>query len=168
MTLVPGFVFIDTNILAYARDRRDSRKQDIAAAWLFTLAGERRGRLSWQVLVEFYAVATHPKKLALLAAEAQADILALQVWNPILPDAGLLRRAWSIQDRLAFSWWDAMIVAAALQAGCQTLLSEDLQHGQIIDDRLIILDPFAEDAPSPPVKSSSARWTPAPDAHKLE
>jgi len=143
-----SLVFVDTNILAYARDQRDSRKQGIAAAWLASLAKRRNGRLSWQVLIEYYAVATHPAKLAMPAAAAQADVLALQMWNPVVPDSELLQRAWGVQERLSLSWWDAMIVAAALQAGCETLLSEDLQHGQVVDGSLSIVNPFVTGAPS--------------------
>ena len=65
------------------------------------------------------------------------------------PDGDLLEAAWSVQARCAFSWWDAMIVAAALQAGCDTLLSEDLQHGQVIDGGLTLVNPFAAHAPQP-------------------
>jgi predicted nucleic acid-binding protein len=137
-----SLVFVDTNILAYARDLRDPRKQGIAAAWLTSLAKHRNGRLSWQVLIEFYAVATHSAKLAMPTAAAQADVLALQAWNPVVPSGELLRRAWELQSRLLLSWWDAMIVAAALQAGCETLLSEDLQHRQVVDGCLTIVDPF--------------------------
>jgi predicted nucleic acid-binding protein len=142
-----SLVFVDTNILAYARDQRDSCKQGIAAAWLASLAKRRNGRLSWQVLIEYYAVATHPAKLAMPVAAAQADVLALQMWNPVVPDSELLQRAWGVQERLSLSWWDAMIVAAALQAGCETLLSEDLQHGQVVDGSLSIVNPFVTDAP---------------------
>lgn len=144
-----SLVFVDTNILACARDRRDARKQQVAERWLAELARARRGRLSWQVLIEFYAVATHPRKLAVAAAAARADVLALQAWQPIGPDTALLNTAWSIQARHGCSWWDAMIIAAALQTGCSMLLSEDLQHRQVIDDRLEIIDPFADDAPTP-------------------
>jgi len=140
-------VFVDTNILAYARDRRDMHKQRIATAWLAMLARERSGRLSWQVLTEFYAVAMHPRKLAMVEDAARADVRALQAWNPIGPDAELLETAWSLQTRYGFAWWDAMIVAAAQKAGCDTLLSEDMQHGQIIDGKLTVIDPFATDAP---------------------
>lgn len=142
-------VFVDTNILAYARDRRDMHKQRIATAWLAMLARDRSGRLSWQVLIEFYAVATHPRKLAMVEDAVRADVRALQAWNPISPDAELLETAWSLQARHGFSWWDAMIVAAALNAGCDTLLSENLQHGQIIDGKLTFINPFATDAPQP-------------------
>lgn len=143
-------IFVDTNILAYSRDTRDAVKQDLAERWIAALAHQRTGRISWQVLVEFYAVATHPRKLALAAKYAQADILALQAWNPVLPDRQLLCDAWYIEERYAFSWWDAQIVAAARQAQCSLLLSEDLQHGLLVDQTLTIVNPFAADAPAPP------------------
>lgn len=145
-----SLIFVDTNIIAYARDQRDPLKQNVAIAWLAALARQRRGRLSWQVLIEFYAVATHPRKLAMSDAAARADVSSLQAWQPIGPDIELLESAWTVQTRHALSWWDAMIIAAALKAGCSTLLSEDLQHGQVIDARLVIVNPFAPDAPSPP------------------
>lgn len=145
-----SLVFVDTNILAYARDRREPHKQLIAMDWLTALASQRSGRLSWQVLIEFYAVATHPRKLAMAETAAQADVLALQVWQPLAPDADLLRTAWAMQVRHGFSWWDAMIVAAALRAGCSILLSEDLQHEQLIDGTLRLINPFADSAPQPP------------------
>ncbi len=146
-----SLVFVDTNILAYVRDSRDTRKQRIAMNWMQRLAEHRTGRLSWQVLMEFYAVATHPKKLALAEIAARADVVALQSWRPVAPDGDLLQRAWHLQSRYGFSWWDAMIVAAALAAGCTTLLSEDLHHQALIDDALTLLNPFAEDAPGPAI-----------------
>ncbi len=123
-------------------------------SWIAELARQRSGRLSWQVLIEFYAVATHPRKLGLDVAAAQADVRALQAWAPIAPDAELMTNAWALQSRYDFSWWDAMIVAAALQAGCETLLSEDMQHGQVIDGGLKLINPFVDDAPQPTIFQS--------------
>jgi predicted nucleic acid-binding protein len=128
-----SWVFVDTNIFAYARDQRASVKQPIAEAWLASLARRRAGRISTQVLIEYYAVATHPQKLALPETFAQADIRELMTWNPLAPDAALFDAAWRVQDRHGLSWWDALIVAAALLQGCVTLLSEDLQHGLRVD-----------------------------------
>jgi len=142
--------FVDTNIIAYARDRREPHKQRIAETWLVGLARSREGRLSWQVLIEYYAVATHPKKLGLTAESARADIRALQAWKPVGPDPKLLESAWIQQERHGFSWWDAMIVAAALSTGSEILLSEDLQHGLVVDNTLNLINPFAPNAPAPP------------------
>lgn len=145
-----GRVFVDTNILAYARDTRMPAKQPIAEAWLSRLATARDGRISTQVLIEYYAVATHPKKLALTVAAARADCRALQAWLPLTSDLALFESGWLLQDRHGFSWWDALIVAAALRQDCSLLLSEDLQHNFVVDGRLTIINPFAPDAPSPP------------------
>lgn len=145
--------FVDTNIIAYARDLRQPVKQALAEAWMKGLAAQRAGRISTQVLLEFYSVATHPAKLALPAAAARADCRALQAWHPLGPDLALLESAWSLSDRYDFSWWDALIVAAALRQECTLLLSEDLQHNLVVDDRLTIIDPFAPDAPPPPLAS---------------
>ncbi len=107
--------FVDTNILAYARDRRAQAKQVVAEGWLSALARRREGRISTQVLIEYYAVATHPQKLDLQAAAAQADCRALQAWEPVAPDSDLLDSAWSVQERHGFSWWDALIVAGSIE-----------------------------------------------------
>lgn len=144
-----GAVFVDTNVLAYARDLREPAKQSIAQRWLEVLAERRTGRLSWQVLAEFHSVATHPKKLAATAAQARADIVALQAWAPCPTDAALFESAWRLADRYRLAWWDALIVAAARRCDCAILLSEDLQNGLVIDDVLRILDPFSADAPDP-------------------
>lgn len=148
-------VFVDTNILAYARDRRTPVKQPIAETWLASLARRRVGRISTQVLIEYYSVATHPRKLALPDAAARADIRELMTWNPLAPDDALFDAAWTVQDRHGLSWWDALIVAAALRQGCTTLLSEDLQHGLQVDGvlgggTLSVVNPF-DPAVAPPV-----------------
>lgn len=147
-------IFVDTNILAYARDTRDPVKQQIAERWLVALAHNRQGRLSWQVLAEFYAVATHPRKLAAPIDRVRADIVALQVWQPLMPDAVLFETAWRLADRYDFCWWDALIVAAARRSDCGLLLSEDLHDGLVIDGVLRILDPFASGADQPPADES--------------
>jgi hypothetical protein len=104
----------------------------------------------------FYAVATHPKKLAMPVAAAQADVPSLQHWQPVAPCADLFRAAWGVQDRHGFSWRDSAIVAAAILANCKILLSEDLQHEQIVNNALQIIDPFAPNAPAP---GASVAWT---------
>lgn len=115
---------------------------------------QHRGRLSWQVLQEFYVNAV--RKLAEIGFSsdlARIDVRLLAQWNPPEPDLPLYESAWSLQDRYSFSWWDALITAAALRQECSLLLSEDLQHGQNIDGRLTIINPFAPDAPPPPSAS---------------
>lgn len=144
-----AITFVDTNIIAYARDRQPSLKQSIAETWLKHLAGTREGRISTQVLIEYYAVATHPKKLALPAASAEADCRALYAWKPLSPSLALFESAWALAERYGFSWWDALIVAAAKRLECATLLSEDLQHGLIVDDQLTLINPFLPNTLTP-------------------
>ncbi|MDR0593628.1 MAG: PIN domain-containing protein [Bifidobacteriaceae bacterium] len=143
-------VFIDTNVLLYARDLRDPAKRAIAVAWLRHLAATGQGRISTQVLVEFYAAATHPQKLALPTAQARAGVEALSHWRPVASDLTLWREAWCLADSHSLSWWDSMILAAARQAGCRAILSEDLQDGLLVDGVLAVVNPFTPAAPSPP------------------
>jgi predicted nucleic acid-binding protein len=134
-------VFIDTNILLYARDSNQPSKQPIAAAWMSRCWRERRGRLSYQVLQEYYINATQKLKPGLPKELARQDVRNLLAWQPVQTDALLLESAWGLSDRYGFSWWDAQIVAAARRADCAILLSEDMQHGLEIEG-LRIVNPF--------------------------
>lgn len=149
-----SLVFLDTNILIYRQDPADDRKRTCAAAWIAALALTRRGRMSWQVLTEYNAVAT--RKLLTKGYSTHSlrlDIRDYAVWLPLPTDLALFESAWSLTDRHDFSWWDALIVAAALRQECTILLSEDMPHGLVIDDRLTLINPFAPDAPPPPIAS---------------
>ena len=143
-------IFVDTNILIYARDAGQTAKQPVAQSWLRTLWRLRRGRLSFQVLQEYYANVTTKLKPGLPPAQARQDVRNLALWNPINIDADLLETAWGLADRFGFSWWDAQIAAAARRVNCAVLLSEDMHHGLDMDGTLII-NPFAADAPPPPM-----------------
>lgn len=134
-------VFVDTNILLYARDTGQPDKQPVAWRWLETLWRERRGCLSYQVLQEYYLNVTQKLKPGLPLADARRDVRSLLVWNPVKTDAPLLESAWGLCDRYGFSWWDAQIVAAARLAGCAVLLSEDMQHELDVNGTRIV-NPF--------------------------
>lgn len=147
-----SLVFLDTNILVYRHDPSDTAKRQTANDWIAALAHARRGRLSWQVLNEYYAVAM--RKLqdhGLAAGGLRLDVRSYSAWHPLGPSLALFERAWAVQDSYQLPWWDALIVAAALQLECSTLLSEDMQHGLIVDSQLRIVNPFAADAPPPPL-----------------
>ncbi len=135
-------VFVDTNVLFYARDASERGKQPLASAWLDVLWQQRRGRLSYQVLNEYYVGVTRKLRPGLDPAAAEADVRDLMAWRPIGPDGPLLEDAWWLEGRFGLSFWDAQIVAAARAAGCRYLLTEDLQHGQDLDG-LVVVDPFA-------------------------
>jgi predicted nucleic acid-binding protein len=137
-----SLVFVDTNVLVYLRDSTDAAKQRRAAEWMEHLWGAGAGRLSLQVLQEYYVATTRKLDPGLTEEEARDDVAALAAWRPLAPDLALVEAAWSEQDRYGFSFWDALIVAAARRLGCAVLLSEDLQDGQDLDG-LEVRSPFS-------------------------
>ena len=141
-----GLFFVDTNILVYARDKSESEKQPLAREWLEHLWKTHQGRISVQVLQEYYQVVTRRLQPGLKRGVAQEDIRDLMVWNPIAIDRQVLEQACVAEERFRLSWWDALIVGAARQAECRYLLTEDLQNGQD-PDGLSIVDPFRTPVP---------------------
>ena len=134
-------VFVDTNVLLYSEDGAHRAKQARAVEWLHALWLRRLGRLSTQVLNEFYANATHKIKPPMPQGDARAEVRRYQRWQPWLLDHATVETAWSVQSRFGLSYWDALIVAAALAQGCRYLLSEDMQHLQVMD-QMQIINPF--------------------------
>lgn len=134
-------VFVDTNVLVYARDAADPAKQERAAAWVRHLWETGTGRLSVQVLQELYVTITKKLRPGLDPEEARAEVRDLLAWRPVSIGPLVLESAWSIEERFGLSFWDALIVAAARSAGCDVLLTEDLQHGAELDG-LRVMDPF--------------------------
>jgi len=132
-------VFVDSNVLVYVFDDADPAKQQAAQNWRTALWKARLGRLSFQVLWEFYVSALRIRKSA--AAEVRDEIRDLLAWRPVLVDAALLETGWTIQDRYKLSYWDSLIVAAAKAASCRHLLSEDLQPNQDFDG-VKVVNPF--------------------------
>jgi predicted nucleic acid-binding protein len=129
--------FLDSNILLYTLAEGDPREA-VAAALL-----ARGGVISVQVLNEFAAVAR--RKLRLSWPEVVEALAALRALCPAPRPLTLATHeaALGLADRYGFQIYDALIVAAALEAGCATLFSEDLQDGQVIEGRLTIRNPFA-------------------------
>jgi predicted nucleic acid-binding protein len=136
--------FVDTNVLIYSRDESEPEKQPRAQRWLARLWDTRQGRTSFQVLQEYYWIATRRIRTPLSPEVAQADVRDLLLWRPLAIDAAVLERAWQIEGRFGFGLWDALILAAAQMSGCGYLLSEDMQHGQDVDG-LRVVNPFLVD-----------------------
>lgn len=134
-------VFVDTNVLLYSEDGADADKQGRAIRWLQALWVNRCGRVSTQVLNEFYVNATHKLKPAMPAGDARAEVRRYQRWQPWVLDHATVETAWAVESRFGFGFWDSLIVAAAKAQGCRYLLTEDLQHGQMVDS-LQIVNPF--------------------------
>ena len=140
-----ALVFVDTNIFIYAIDDADPKKQGAAQDWRAELWKTRRGRISFQVLQEFYAKVTQKRLSA--SKEARAEVRDLLAWQPVIVDDAILEQGWKIQDRYRLSFWDSLIVAAARAASCRYLLTEDLQPDQDLDG-VVVVDPFSTDPES--------------------
>lgn len=138
---MPGEVFVDTNVLVYSRDTAEIDKHRKAAAWIAYLWNTRQGRLSYQVLQEFYVTVTEKLDPGLDREAARRDVRSFLPWRPIAIDAQVLEGAWHIQDRHRLSWWDSLIAAAAEVAGCTYLLTEDLQDHSMLGP-VRVVNPF--------------------------
>lgn len=142
-------VFVDTNVLVHARDRSAGEKHPQAQRWLAHLWETRRGRVSFQVLDEYYVVVTRKLKPGLNSEEARADVRDLLSWQPQTVDGDVVDAAWAVEDTFGLSFRDALVVAAAQVANARYLLTEDLQHGQDLDG-LTVLNPFLVEPGSEP------------------
>jgi predicted nucleic acid-binding protein len=132
---------LDTNVLLYCVDDGDPVKRDRAQEWVRACWTNRCGRISVQVLHEFYAAARKKFPNAISAGDARAEVRRYQHWRPWQIDHPTVETAWAIESRYGFTYWDALIVASAQQQGCSYVISEDLPHGQQVDS-VQILNPF--------------------------
>lgn len=137
-----GVDFLDTNVLVYLFDRRDARRRAVAEKLLAHALEHDSGVISFQVVQETLNVVTRKISPALSAQDADSMLRSLLVplWR-VMPSAALYARGLGLQEECSLSFYDSLIVAAALEAGCKRLLSEDLQHGQRIEG-LRIENPF--------------------------
>lgn len=124
-----GPVFVDTNVLVYAADASERVKQPLAHAWLAELWLRRTGRVSAQVLHEFYVTVTRKLSPGLDRAHAREHVRRYLTWGVSGSDPSLLEAAWRVEDRHGLAWWDALILAAAVAQRCTHLLSEDFAAG---------------------------------------
>lgn len=132
--------FIDTNILLYSISRLpdDGDKREIAIGIL----NGRHCRLSLQVLNEFTWQATSPRRLDRITFDQAMSFVDAWRRFPVVPlDLGLFDAARDVARRTNYSWWDCLVIAAARAAGCDTIVTEDLQHGHVIDG-VRIANPF--------------------------
>lgn len=132
--------FVDTNIWVYAHLKAPGDKRHERA---LSLVQTGTGLvISPQVVAEYYNVML---RNARDDAWIQANLRALFARTRLQPaNAEVLDTALGLRNRYGFSFWDCQIAAAALQAGCGTLLTEDLQHGQLLEERLRVVNPFRE------------------------
>ena len=150
--------FFDTNVLVYVFDRAESVKQAIAQDLVTAHMTARNMVLSTQVLQELYVTLTRKKQLG--AADALEVVTTFAQERIVPASADLVLRGLTLSQQRQLSAWDALIVQAALQAGCATLYSEDFQTGARFDD-LVVVNPFVlkahEPAPKPLHRSRKTR-----------
>jgi len=136
-----GGDFVDTNVLIYAYDIDAKAKHDIAVARIKQLWQTKTGIISTQVLQEFYVNITRKIANPFSLTKAQTVLKRYLSWQVVTNTPEMILLASEIQARHLLSFWDALIIAAAQQGGAKTILTEDLNHGQLIED-IRIENPF--------------------------
>ncbi len=136
-------IFIDTNILVYAHDNQAGEKQIRAARLVENCWHNQSGVLSLQVLQETYVTLTQKIKKPLPSRTAKSLIQKYGHWEIVLLDVDNLINAIDLQKKHQLSFWDALIVQAALMAECSQIFSEDFSSDGHISG-LTINNPFAD------------------------
>lgn len=134
--------FLDSNVLVYLFDDRDTGKQAISRRIVEDALRDNSAVISHQVVQETLNVLRRGMVTTVAPSDLRAvyrDLL-LPLWR-LSPSPATYERAIDVLERTGYSFYDSLIVAAAIEGGCSRLLSEDLQHGQRIDG-LVIEDPF--------------------------
>ena len=137
--------FLDTNVVAYADDLDSPGKQAIALELLARAYGEPAGVISLQVMQEYFVTAT--RKLGIAPPYARRKVELLAKLEVVRLDSQDLLAAVDLQGLHGFSFWDALIIQAAMLARCSVLYSEDLQSGFRLGS-LRIVNPFEAGQPS--------------------
>jgi predicted nucleic acid-binding protein len=135
---MPGKAFLDTNVLIYAVTQSDARA---ARAEELLLSG---GVVSVQVLNEFTAVARRKLQMPWAEVAEVVDAFLVLCPSPIPVTLEIHEAARAIAEKMGCNIYDALVVAAALDAGCETLYSEDFQDGQKIEGQLTVRNPFGK------------------------
>ena len=138
-------VFLDTNIFVYAFLASEPRKRAKAVELIETCLGSGQGSISYQVVQEFANVARKKFATRLSGEDCKAFIdAAMQPLNRVASSTALIHAALDLQDELKYSFYDCVMIAAALQAGSSTLYTEGLQHWQLVRGTLRVVNPFLE------------------------
>jgi predicted nucleic acid-binding protein len=138
-----GKFFVDTNLLVYAYDSSAGKKWKISSEILSLLWVHRTGVLSTQVLQELFVSLTQKVKNPILPGTAKEIISDLLHWPLVVNDGKNILRAIDLQMEFHFSFWDSLIVQAAIISKSEYLLSEEFRDGQVIESTTIV-DPFLE------------------------
>lgn len=141
-----GLFFLDTNVFVYSFDPSNLQKQNAALALIHQALRTQRGVVSTQVIQEFLntGLRKFPQALSTIEARTYLHAVLLPLCSHF-PSGAFYERSILLQAETGYSWYDALIVSAALELGCSTLFSEDLQDGRVIRG-MVIRNPFANRA----------------------
>jgi len=131
-------VFVDTSVLILSEDGAHEAKREQVMAWLKLLWQQRLGRVSTQVLNDFYRLVTTRIEPPMPNGDARAEVRRYQRWHPWAVDHATVESAWSIESRFGLAYLDALVVAAAKAQGCEWLLSLELAHEAQFDSVRVI------------------------------
>lgn len=134
--------FVDANVLVYAFDASAGRKQHAARALLERLWESNSGCVSIQVLQEFFVTVTKKVAKPLPVEDAKARVREFAAWSVFAPAPEDVLAAIDLHTQAKIGFWDAMIVLAAAESGCDVLWTEDLRDGQLLRG-VRIRNPFA-------------------------
>ena len=137
--------FLDTNIFVCALLASEPRKKLRAVQLLEQALASHAGCVSYQVIQEFANVGLRKFAQCFSVHECKQFIdAAMQPLNRVASSPELFEAALNLHDETRYSFYDCLVIAAALQAGANVLYTEDLQHKQLIDGRLRIVNPFLD------------------------
>jgi len=139
-------VFIDTNLWAYRLDQREPVKSRRITSWLADVTQNHEVVISTQVLIELRSVATRKLRPPLSGRQISGLLEALSGFEVVPTDSTLLLDAHQLAISEQLSWFDALIVEAAIRSRCDVLFSEDLSHGRQIAG-MTLCNPLQNDNP---------------------
>jgi predicted nucleic acid-binding protein len=135
-----GKLFVDTNVLVYALDNANPTKRDRCREILRAAAMDGRGVVSTQILQELFVVAS--KRLGLDPLDAKEIVAAQENFEVVVVTPALIREAIDCSVIARLSFWDALVVVCAQSSACARIVTEDLNHGQLVRG-VRITSPFA-------------------------
>lgn len=139
---LPGLFFLDTNLFVYSFDASAPAKQQIARQWIEDALRTQRGVISTQIVQEFLNVSLRKFARPMNISESREYIrIVLSPLCQHYPSIVFYDHALLVQQQTGFSFYDSLVVTAAVETGCRTLLSEDLQNGRVVEG-ITIRNPF--------------------------
>ena len=133
-------VFIDTNILVYAYLDNEKEKHDTVVSLFKNKLVRENVFISIQIINEFYVTLEKYKIPHTKSVNTLFDIS--KAMNIVPLDFATVERCFKIKEKYAYAWWDSLILASALENNCSLVYSEDMQHKQVIEKTLTLINPF--------------------------